>query len=74
MLFGDTVQLTVRKPNLGNQDTSLSEDKNTKTLLEPCRVWKLFPAAVSSGVNISDVPGYHLLQSTRFHSELIKTN
>ena len=44
-----------------NQEASPSAGKNTRIVLEPCRAWKYVPTAISSGVNISEVPGCHLL-------------
>ena len=61
-------RLIVRRPNL---------EVVTKRLLHQpvkipgqfkcyVRAWKCIPAAISSGVNISEVPGRHLLQQTSF--------
>ena len=35
--------------------------KNTRIVLVPCRAWKCVPTAISGGVDISEVPGCHLL-------------
>ena len=44
-----------------NQETSPSGGKNTGKVLVPCHTWKCAPTAISSGVDISEVPGCHLL-------------
>ena len=44
-----------------NQEPSPSEGKNTGIVLVPCHTWKCAPTAISSGVDISEVPGCHLL-------------
>ena len=38
-----------------------SADKNTGIVLVPCHAWKCVPVAIYSGVDISEVPGCHLL-------------
>ena len=35
--------------------------ENNEIVLVPCRAWKYVPAAISGGVDISEVPGCHLL-------------
>ena len=45
-----------------NQEASPSAGKNTRILLVPCHAWKCAPTAISGGVDISEVPGYHLLR------------
>ena len=45
-----------------NQEASPSADKNTGVVLVPCCTWKCVPTAISGGVDISKVPGCHLLQ------------
>ena len=45
-----------------NQEASPSAGKNTKVVLVPCHAWKCVPTAISDGVDISEVPGCHLLQ------------
>ena len=45
-----------------DQEVSPSSGKNTGVVLVPCRAWKSVPTAISGGVDISEVPGYHLLQ------------
>ena len=51
------------KTELGssNQEASPSAGKNTGVVLEPCLTCKCVPTAVSGGVDISKVPGCHLL-------------
>ena len=44
-----------------NQEASPSAGKNTGIVLMPCLAWKRVPTAISSGVDISEVPGCHLL-------------
>ena len=45
-----------------DQEASPSAGKNTRIVLVPCRAWKCVPTAISGGVDISEVPGCHLLQ------------
>ena len=45
-----------------NQEASPSAGKNAGIVLVTCRAWKCVPTAISSGVDISEVPEYHLLQ------------
>ena len=44
-----------------DQETSPSAGKNTVIVLVPCCAWKCVPTAISHGVDISEVPGCHLL-------------
>ena len=44
-----------------DQEASPSVGKNTGIVLVPCRAWKCVPTAISGGVDISEVPGCHLL-------------
>ena len=49
-----------------DQEASLSAGNNIGVVLVPCSWWKCVPTtAVSGGVNISEVPGCHLLQQMR---------
>ena len=52
-----------KKIKLGssNQEASLSADENTETILGPYHTWECVTAAISSGVDISEVTGCHLL-------------
>ena len=45
-----------------NQEASPSAGKNKGTVLVPYYAWKCAPTAISSGVNISQVPGCYLYQ------------
>ena len=45
-----------------NQEASPSASKNTRVVLGPCRAWKCVPTAISGGVDISEIPGCHLLR------------
>ena len=45
-----------------NEDASPSAVKDIGIALVAYRAWKCIPTAISSGVNISDLPGSHLLQ------------
>ena len=53
-----------KEAELGKSDqkASLSLGKNTRIVLVPCRTRKHGPRPICVGVNISDVPGCHLLQ------------
>ena len=44
-----------------DQEDSPSAGKNTGIVLVPCCTWKCVPTAISGGVDISEVPGCHLL-------------
>ena len=44
-----------------DQEASPSAGKNMGIFLVPCCAWKCVPAAISSGMDISEVPGCHLL-------------
>ena len=63
MFSSCTVVPDSKKTELGssNQETSPSAGKNTRILLVLCHAWKCVPTAISSGVDISKVPGCHLL-------------
>ena len=43
-----------------NQEASPVADKNTGVALVPCHAWKCVPIAISSGADISEIPGCHL--------------
>ena len=45
-----------------DQEASPSAGKTTGIVLVPCCTWKCVLRAISGGVDISEVPGYHLLQ------------
>ena len=46
-----------------DQEASPSAGKNTGIVLVPYCAWKCVPTAISCGMDISEVPGRHLLQS-----------
>ena len=45
-----------------NQEASPLAGKNTRVVLVSCRARKCAPTAISGGVDISEVPGCHLLR------------
>ena len=45
-----------------DQEASSSAGKNTGIVLVACCIWKCFPTALSGGVDISEVPMWHLLR------------
>ena len=53
-----------KEAQLGRSDQEAfpSAGNNTGVVLAPCRTWKCVPTAISGGVDISEVPGCHLLQ------------
>ena len=63
MFFGCTVLPDSKETNLGSsyQEASPVADKSTGVVLVSCCGRKCVPAVYSSGVDISQVPGYHLL-------------
>ena len=67
MFSSCTVVPDSKKTELGssNQETSPSAGKNTVVVLVPCHAWKCVATAISGGVDMSEVPGYHLLQQIR---------
>ena len=63
-MFSDcTVPCDSKETELGSsdQEASPSAGKNTRIVLVPCHTWKCVPTAISGGVDISEVPGGHLL-------------
>ena len=64
MFTGCTVLSDSKVTELGsnNQEASPSASKNTRIVVVPCCTWKCVPIPISSGVDISKVPGCHLLQ------------
>ena len=60
MFSGLTAPLDSKETKLGSsdQEASPSASKNTGIVLVP---WKCVPTAISGGVDISEVPGCHLL-------------
>ena len=63
MFSGCTLLPDSKETDLGSnhQEASPSAGKNTGIVLVPCRTWECVPTAISSGVNVSEVPGCHLL-------------
>ena len=45
-----------------DREASPSACENIRVVLVPCHAWKCVPKAISSGVDISDVPGCHVLR------------
>ena len=64
MFSGCTVSPGSKEIEFGSsdQEASSSTDKNTRIVLVPYRTWKYAPIAISSGMDISEVPVCHLLQ------------
>ena len=63
MSSGCTVPTDSKKTKLGSskQEASPSAGKNNVLVLVPCHAWKFVPTAIPSSVDISKVPGCHLL-------------
>ena len=63
MFCGCTVSSDSKETKLGssNQEASVSAGKDIGIVLVSCCSWKCIPTAISGGVNISEVPGCHLL-------------
>ena len=77
MFPGCTVLPDSKEIELGSsdQEASPSAGKNTGVLLVHVRPWKCIPTAISCGVDISEVPGCHLLRqmsSQRGSQKLLK--
>ena len=64
MFSGCTVPPDSKETELesSDQEASPSAGKNTGIVLLPCRAWECVPTAISGGVDISEVPGCHLLR------------
>ena len=62
MCSGCTMPPNSKETKLGssNQEASPSVGKNTGVVLVPCCAWKC--KSIFDGLNISEVPGCHLLQ------------
>ena len=65
MFSGCTMPPNSKETKLENsdQEASPSAGKNTGIVLVPYCAWKCVPTAISGGMDISEVPGLHLLQS-----------
>ena len=63
MFSGCTVPPNSKETKLGSSDQEASQSAGKKTgiVLVPCRAWNCVPTAISGGVDISEVPGCHLL-------------
>ena len=63
MFSGCTVPPDSKETKLGSSDQEASPlaGKNTGIVLVPCHTLKCVPIATSGGVDISKVPGCHLL-------------
>ena len=63
MFSGCNVLPDSKETELGSSDPEVSPSagKNTWIVSVSCRAWKCVPTAISSGVDISEVPRYHLL-------------
>ena len=72
MFSGCTVQPDSKQTELGssNQEASPLAGKHTEIVLGPCCTWKCVPTAISGGVDISEVPGCHLLKVTKITSRI----
>ena len=66
---GSIVPPDSKETELGSsdQEASPSAGKNTGLVLVPFRAWECVPTAISSGVDISEVPGCHLLREMSSH-------
>ena len=66
MFSGYTVQADIKGSKLGrgNQEVFTLAGKNTEIVLVPCLTWECVFTASSGGMDISEVPGCHLLQQT----------
>ena len=63
MFCGFTVSSDSKETKLGssNQAASVSAGKDIGISLVSCCLWKCILTAISGGVDISEVPGCHLL-------------
>ena len=66
MFSGCTVPPDSKETKIGSsdQEASSSAGKNTGVVLVPCLYMENIPTTTSGGVDISEVPGCHLLQQT----------
>ena len=64
MFSGCIVQADSNRSKLGSVDQEVftSAGKNTEIVLVPCLTWKCVFTVSSGGMDISEVPGCHLLQ------------
>ena len=67
MFSGCTVPSESKETKLGSNDQEASSaGKNTKVVLLLCHTWKCVVIAISGGVDISEVPGCHLLRQMTY--------
>ena len=68
MFSGCTVLLDSKETELGSSDQEASPPpgRNCGIVLVPCHAWKCVPTAISDGVDISEVPGFHFLRQMSF--------
>ena len=68
MLSDSTMTLDSKEtiPGSSNQKASLSAGKITKVVLVPCHAWKCVPTAISGSMNVSEVPGCHLVRQMSY--------
>ena len=68
MFSGHTVLPDSKETELGssNQEASPSAGKNNGVVLLPCSRMECVPTAISSGADICEVPGCHLLRQMSF--------
>ena len=50
------------EPGNSDQEAFPSAGRNNGIVLVPCHAWKCVPTAIPGGVDISEIPGCHLLQ------------
>ena len=64
MFSGCTVPPDIKETEHGSsdQEASPSPGENTGIGFVPCCAWKCVPTPISGGVDISEVPGCHLLR------------
>ena len=64
-MFSDcTVPPDSKETKLASSDRAASRSAGniTRIVLVPCRAWKCVPTTISGSVDISEVPGCHLLR------------
>ena len=68
MLLSCNVPPDGKEADVGSSDqvASPSSGKNTGVVLLPCCAWKCLPTAISSGMDIYEIPEHHLLQQISF--------
>ena len=68
MFSGSTAPPVSKGIKLGTskQKASPAAGKNNRVVLVPSYSWKCVPTAISSGVNISEIPGVSLVTTEEF--------